>query len=81
MRKSSIDAFPLRYDIQGYDMKLMLLRKETWLSHGCEMFRVRRATYGLVGISSCLKRQDCSASDARVSRDVVSDKSLLLDGF
>ena len=35
---------------------------------------------GLVGISSCLS-QDCSASDARVSRDVVSDESLLFDGL
>ena len=46
MRKSSIDAFPLRYDIQGYDMKLMLLRRIMflWLSQWCEMFWVRGAT-------------------------------------
>ena len=32
MRKSSIDAFPLRYDIQGYEADVVARDTVSWLS-------------------------------------------------
>ena len=68
--KTSIDAFPLRFDIQGYDMEWCCYARYCFLAFTMMWNVLSKESHslGLVGISSCLVSQDCSASDARVFR-------------